>query len=59
MKMVEFLATVKEEMKIEIPKAEWKAMGIRVGDVVCLSYLVEEGEGKENRSKEFLMERVK
>lgn len=59
MKMVEFLATVKEEMKIEISKAEWEAMGIRVGDVVCLSYLVEEGEEKENRSKEFLMERVK
>lgn len=45
---------------IQLPEEEVKVMGLKEGDELCLSYLVDDRmEGKVNGAGEFLVERVR
>ncbi len=45
---------------IQLPEEEVKVMGLKEGDELCLSYLVDDWmEGKVNGAGEFLVERVR
>ena len=45
---------------IQLPEEEVKVMGLKEGDELCLSYLVDDRmEGKVNEAREFLVERVR
>lgn len=45
---------------IQLPEEEVKVMGLKEGDELCLSYLVDDQmEGKVNGAGEFFVERVR
>ena len=60
MQLVEMIVVMGKEQMIQLPEEEVKVMGLKEGDELCLSYLVDDWmEGKVNEAKEFLVERVR
>ncbi|MCI8313330.1 MAG: hypothetical protein HFI12_14155 [Lachnospiraceae bacterium] len=60
MELVEMMVVMEKDRMIKLPEEEVKVMGLKEGDELCLSYLVEDQmEGKVNGAGEFLVERVR
>ena len=60
MQLVEMMVVMGKDRIIQLPEEEVKMMGLREGDELCLSYLVDDRmEGKVNEAGEFLVERVR
>ena len=58
MQLVEMIVVMGKEQMIQLPEEEVKVMGLKEGDELCLSYLVDDrmaGEG--NGAGEFLVEK--
>lgn len=61
MQLVEMMIVMGKDRMIQLPEEEVKVMGLKEGDELCLSYLVDERmeEGKVNGAREFLVEKVR
>ena len=60
MQLVEMMVVMGKDRMIQLPEEEVKVMGLREGDELCLSYLVDDQmEGKVNGAGEFLVEKVR
>ena len=58
MQLVEMIVVMGKEQMIQLPEEEVKVMGLKEGDELCLSYLVDDRmEGKVNGAGEFLVEK--
>ena len=51
MQLVEMIVVMGKEQMIQLPEEEVKVMGLKEGDELCLSYLVDD------RAGEFLVEK--
>lgn len=60
MELIEMMIVMGKDRMIQLPEEEVRVMGLKEGDELCLSYLVEDQmEGKVNGAGEFLVERVR
>ena len=60
MELIEMMVVMGKNRMIQLPEEEVKVMGLKEGDELCLSYLVDDWmEGKVNEAREFLVERVR
>ena len=60
MELIEMMVVMGKNRMIQLPEEEVKVMGLKEGDELCLSYLVDDRmEGKVNGAGEFLVERVR
>lgn len=61
MQLVEMMIVMGKDRMIQLSEEEVKVMGLKEGDELCLSYLVDERmeEGKVNGAREFLVEKVR
>ena len=60
MELIEMMVVMGKNRIIQLPEEEVKVMGLKEGDELCLSYLVDDRmEGKVNGAGEFLVERVR
>ena len=58
MQLVEMIVVMGKEQMIQLPEEEVKVMGLKEGDELCLSYLVDDQmEEKVNGAGEFLVEK--
>lgn len=58
MQLVEMMVVMGKDRMIQLPEEEVKVMGMKEGDELCLSYLVDDRmEGKVNGAGEFLVEK--
>ena len=58
MQLVEMIVVMGKEQMIQLPEEEVKVMGLKEGDELCLSYLVDDRmAGKGNGAGEFLVEK--
>ena len=58
MELVEMMVVMGKDRMIQLPEEEVRVMGLKEGDELCLSYLVDDRmEGKVNAVGEFLVER--
>ena len=57
MELIEMMVVMGKNRMIQLPEEEVKVMGLKEGDELCLSYLVDDWmEGKVNEAGEFLVE---
>ena len=59
MELIEMNVVMGKNRMIKLPAEEVKAMGLKEGDELCLSYVTDQEGGKENRVQEFLVENKK
>ena len=60
MELIEMMVVMGKNRMIQLPEEEVNVMGLKEGDELCLSYLVDDRmEGKVNEAGEFLVERVR
>ena len=60
MELIEMMVVMGKNRMIQLPEKEVNVMGLKEGDELCLSYLVDDRmEGKVNEAGEFLVERVR
>lgn len=60
MELIEMMIVMGKDRMIQLPEEEVRVMGLKEGDELCLSYLVEDQmEGKVNGAGEFMVERVR
>ena len=60
MELIEMMVVMGKNRIIQLPEEKVKVMGLKEGDELCLSYLVDDRmEGKVNEAGEFLVERVR
>ena len=61
MQLVEMMVVMGKDRMIQLPEEEVKVMGMKEGDELCLSYLVDDRmEGKVTEAGgEFLVEKVR
>ena len=58
MQLVEMMVVMGKDRMIQLPEEEVKVMGLKEGDELCLSYLVDDQmAGKVNGAGEFLVEK--
>ena len=58
MQLVEMIVVMGKDRMIQLPEEEVNVMGLKEGDDLCLSYLVDDRmEGKVNGAGEFLVEK--
>ena len=58
MQLVEMMVVMGKDRMIQLPEEEVKVMGLKEGDELCLSYLVDDRmAGKVNGAGEFLVEK--
>lgn len=58
MELIEMMVVMGKNRMIQLPEEEVKVMGLKEGDELCLSYLVDDRmAGKVNGAGEFLVEK--
>lgn len=57
MELVEMIVVMGKDRMIQLPEKEVAIMGLKEGDELCLSYLVNRMAEKVNEVQEFLVER--
>lgn len=57
MELVEMMVVMGKARMIQLPKEEVTIMGLKEGDELCLSYLVDRMDRRVNEVREFLVEK--